>query len=125
METAPPPLLLPEPGEPLSDYLFARKGLFWGEGPIHSSTLLVEREVAICRSVRRRSREARGHRLAAPVTRIGGGRVELVPIGEPQAVWNADESRHRASTVPSWRRSLAWIRNRRDLVTPRAYAASS
>ena len=117
------PRRLPAPDEALSDYLFARKGPFWGEGLIHTSTLLVERELALATPFDEDLEKHEDIDWLLRITLIKGAFVEFVPTREPLAIWNADEGRHRASTVPSWRRSLLWIQTRRELVTPRAYAA--
>jgi glycosyltransferase involved in cell wall biosynthesis len=41
------PRRLPAPGEPLDEYLFVRRTPFWGEALVQTSTLLVERELAL------------------------------------------------------------------------------
>jgi hypothetical protein len=42
---------------------------------------------------------------------------------EPLVVWHTDENRPRISLASPWEESLEWIRSRRPLFTPRAYAA--
>ena len=52
--------------------------------------------------------------------RIEGFALVFVP-GEPLSVYSIDERRARISNEPDWRRDVAWIRERRHLVTRRAY----
>jgi glycosyltransferase involved in cell wall biosynthesis len=117
------PRRLPPPGEPLSEYLFTRRGLFWGEGLVHLSTVMTRRELF------KRTRfdpALKKHEdwswLLRAVTVEGAG-LAFVPAREPLAVWSVDEDRPRASTRPDWRFSLACIRAAREGVTPRAYAS--
>jgi glycosyltransferase involved in cell wall biosynthesis len=117
------PRRLPKPGEPLSEYLFIRSGLFWGETLVHTSTLLVD--AALARSVPF-SEELPKHEdldwLLRACTTPGAG-LEFVVTPEPLAIWSIDEDRSRASMRPDWHASLGWARTRRDLMTSRAYAA--
>ena len=52
--------------------------------------------------------------------RIEGFALVFVP-GAPLSVYSIDERRARISNEPDWRRDVAWIRERRHLVTRRAY----
>ena len=117
------PRRLPRLDEPLSEYLFVRSGLFWGETLVHTSTLLVD--AALARSVPF-SEELEKHEdldwLLRACATPGAG-LEFVAMSEPLAIWSTDEDRSRASTRPDWRASLTWSRSRRGLMTSRAYAA--
>jgi glycosyltransferase involved in cell wall biosynthesis len=115
------PRRVPAPGEPLSEYLFARKGLFQGEGLIQSTMILVPRglllEVPFADGLP-------GHQdwdwiLRAAKTEGTG--IQFVP--EPLAIWYIEEGRQSVSGELAWRHSLNWINQSRHLVTPRAYAS--
>jgi glycosyltransferase involved in cell wall biosynthesis len=115
------PRRMPGPGEPLSEYLFARRGLFQGEGVIQSSMVLAPRELL--------RRVPFDETLACHqdwdwVLRAGameGAGVVFVP--EPLAVWHIEENRTTVTGGSDWRESLRWIDRSRPLVTRRAYAA--
>lgn len=117
------PRRLPDAAEPLSEYLFARRGLFWGETLVHTSTLLVDR--ALVERVPFRE-DLDAHEDLDWLLRVdaeAGVEPVFAAPGEPLAVWHVDEARSRAGRDVTWEASLAWIRSVRELVTPRAYAA--
>jgi glycosyltransferase involved in cell wall biosynthesis len=111
----------PDAGEPLSEYLFARRSLFQGEGLVQSSMVLAPRVLF------RRVPFAEGlpaHQDWDWVLRaaaLEGTGVEFV--WEPLAVWNVEQPRPGVTGGTSWRDSLAWVDASRERVTPRAYAA--
>jgi hypothetical protein len=49
--------------------------------------------------------------------------VGLVYAAEPLVVWHADENRVRVSSDSPWQQSIEWLKQTRQRVTPRAYAA--
>jgi hypothetical protein len=49
--------------------------------------------------------------------------VELIVAPEPLVIWHQDENRERISLEMPWRQQLEWLRDSRELFTPRAYAA--
>jgi len=112
------PRRLPEAGEALGDYLFAPR---WGDALVHTSTLLVPRALLEAAPFDERLRKHEDLDWLLRASRVSGTGLDVV--SEPLAVWHADPERPRASTVPDWRRSLAWIRSVRGLVTGRAYAS--
>jgi hypothetical protein len=117
------PRRLPAPGEPLSEYLFARRTPFWGEALIQTSTILVPRELAASVPFDERLAKHEDLDWLLRAAAVPGAALLFVPSPAPLATWHAEEGRARASTVPDWRGSLAWIRGARSLVTRRAYAA--
>lgn len=117
------PRRLPRPGEPISEYLFVRHGLFQGEGLLQSSTLLVPR--ALYDRVPLNG-EGRNHddwdwtlRAAAQAE------VGFEFVAEPLTLWNLRTSHSHMSSPSSnrWHSSRDWIQEHRDRVTPRAYAS--
>jgi glycosyltransferase involved in cell wall biosynthesis len=115
------PRRLPGRDEPLSEYLAVRHGLFHGEGFIQTSTIFAPTELL------RRVPFAPGLRRLQELDwtlrclQVDG--VGLVYAAEPLVVWYADENRPRVSFESPWRDMLAWLRDSRSRVTPRAYAA--
>lgn len=115
------PTRLPDPGEPLGDYLLARRGLRWGETLVHTSTLVTS--TALLRRIP--FREGVRHEDYDWLLRAGneGATVAFVRVEEPLATWHIDEGRPRDSRRSDPAGSLAWIRSVRGLVSRRAYAA--
>ena len=115
------PRRLPDPGEPLSEYLTVRRGLFYGDGFIQTSTIMAPteliRRVPFTVGLRRQQELDWTLRVA----RQPG--VGLIFAEEPLVLWHQDEDRERISLEMPWRDQLDWLRRSRDLFTPRAYAA--
>ena len=115
------PRLLPVPGQPTSEYLAVRKGLFHGDGFIQTSTILAPtrllREVPFTEGLRRLQE------LDWTLRSLQRPDVGLVYAPEPLVIWYADENRPRVSFDSPWRQSLEWLKETRSRVTPRAYAA--
>jgi glycosyltransferase involved in cell wall biosynthesis len=113
----------PAPGEHASEYLFVRRSLREQEGTIGTSTILAPS--ALVRRIRFDERLPR-YQDADFVLRACAEGVQLVFCPEPLSIWQAPgaggdsiTSRHAGD----WAFALEWIRERRGLVTPRAYAA--
>jgi glycosyltransferase involved in cell wall biosynthesis len=115
------PRRLPVAGEPLSEYLTRRHGLFHGDGFIQTSTILAPtdllRRVPFALGLRRL------HELDWTLRATSHDGVELVFADEPLVVWYTDEDRPRVSFDSPWENQLEWLRRSRPLFTPRAYAA--
>ncbi|WP_436521056.1 glycosyltransferase family 2 protein [Actinoplanes sp. HUAS TT8] len=115
------PRRLPAPGEPISEYLTVRRGLFYGDGFIQTSTILAPTELfrRVPFTVGLRRQQELDWTLRA--TRHDG--VALCFAPEPLVLWHQDEDRERISLEMPWREQLEWLRASRSLFTPRAYAA--
>ncbi|MFI7542906.1 glycosyltransferase family 2 protein [Actinoplanes sp. NPDC049599] len=115
------PRRLPEPDEPISEYLTVRRGLFYGDGFIQTSTILAPTELfhRVPFTVGLRRQQELDWTLRA----VRHGDVELLVAPEPLVVWHQDEDRDRISLHMPWRQQLEWLRRSRELFTPRAYAA--
>ena len=115
------PRRLPGADEPLSEYFTVRRGLFYGDGFIQTSTILAPTELvrAVPFTVGLRRQQELDWMLRA-VRQAG---VELLYAEEPLVVWHQDENRHRISLEMPWAEQLAWLRGNRELFTRRAYAA--
>jgi glycosyltransferase involved in cell wall biosynthesis len=115
------PRRLPADGEPLSEYFTVRRGLFHGEGFIQTSTILAPTELfaRVPFTVGLRRQQELDWTLRA----VRHDDVGLIVAPEPLVVWHQDEDRERISLEMPWEDQLAWLRQSRDLFTPRAYAA--
>ncbi|GGK29151.1 glycosyl transferase [Pilimelia terevasa] len=115
------PRRLPAAGEPVSEYLTVRRGLFHGDGFVQTSTLLAPtelfRRVPFTVGLRRQQELDWTLRAAA----LPG--AEFVVADAPLVIWNQDEDRPRISLTEPWQAQFAWVRTIRHLFTPRAYAA--
>jgi glycosyltransferase involved in cell wall biosynthesis len=115
------PRRLPGPFEPLSEYLFVRKSVFFGEGLLQTSTLFTSKELLLKFPFATGLKKHQDWDWVLRVARCDGVTIEILP--EPLAVWHIEGDRNSVSTESTWRFSLDWIRNNRNLVTKRAYAA--
>lgn len=115
------PRRLPAPGEPLSEYLTLRRGLFYGDGFIQTSTIMAPTE--LLRRVPFTVGLRRQQELDWTLRALRHDDVELLYAEEPLVLWHQDENRERISLQNPWAEQLAWLRANRELFTPRAYAA--
>jgi len=115
------PRRLPAPGEPISEYLTVRKGLFYGDGFIQTSTIMAP--TALFKAVPFTVGLRRQQELDWTLRAIRQPGAELVIAGEPLVIWHQDENRQRISLEMPWEAQLEWLRDNRELFTPRAYAA--
>jgi glycosyltransferase involved in cell wall biosynthesis len=108
--------------EPFSEYLFVRSGWFKGGGRVQTSTIMAPR----------------GFLLRVPfdpvlpryqetdwILRVAADGAAITMTREPLSVWYVEEARPgiTRSFAGDWRFAYSWIRQRRQLMTPRAYAA--
>jgi glycosyltransferase involved in cell wall biosynthesis len=115
------PRRLPAPGEPLSEYFTVRRGLFYGDGFIQTSTIMAPTE--LLRRVPFTVGLRRQQELDWMLRAVRHDDVELLYAGEPLVLWHQDEDRDRISLQNPWEDQLAWLRGNRELFTRRAYAA--
>jgi hypothetical protein len=115
------PRRLPSPGEPLSEYLTVRRGLFHGDGFIQTSTIMAPTE--LLRRVPFTVGLRRLQELDWTFRALGVDGVDLVYPTEPLVVWYQDENRPRISHESPWQQSIEWLDRIRPLITRRAYAA--
>ncbi|MBT8228262.1 MAG: glycosyltransferase family 2 protein [Dactylosporangium sp.] len=115
------PHRLPAPDQPTSEYLAVRHGLFHGDGFIQTSTIMAPTDLLLrvpFTDGLRRLQELDWTLRCLELTGTG-----LVYAPEPLVVWYADENRPRVSFDAPWREAVAWLKQSRSRMTPRAYAA--
>jgi glycosyltransferase involved in cell wall biosynthesis len=117
------PKRLLTPSEPLSEYLFCRKTLFWGEGLINTSTIFTARELIMKAPFRKDLRNHEDFDWLLRASLLTGAGVEFIPCNRPLAIWHIEDERSRMSNTTNWHDSLEWIQENRHLVTPHAYAS--
>jgi glycosyltransferase involved in cell wall biosynthesis len=115
------PRRVPDPGEPISEYLAIRKGLFHGDGFIQTSTIFAPTE--LLRQVPFTEGLRRLQELDWALRSLQRDGVDLVIAAEPLVIWYADENRPRVSFDAPVHESVEWLKRTRPLVTRRAYAA--
>ncbi|WP_083672937.1 glycosyltransferase family 2 protein [Micromonospora sp. CB01531] len=115
------PRRLPEPGEPISEYLTVRRGLFHGDGFIQTSTIMAPTE--LLRRVPFTVGLRRQQELDWTLRAVSHPDVDLVMTEEALVVWHQDEDRPRISLQSPWAAQFEWLQEIRPLLTPRAYAA--
>jgi glycosyltransferase involved in cell wall biosynthesis len=115
------PRRLPAAGEPLSEYFTVRKGLFYGDGFIQTSTIMAPTSLA--RRVPFTVGLRRQQELDWTLRAVQQEDVELLYASEPLVLWHQDEDRERISLENPWAEQLEWLRANRSLFTPRAYSA--
>jgi glycosyltransferase involved in cell wall biosynthesis len=115
------PRRLPQPGEPLSEYLTVRRGLFHGDGFIQTSMIMAPTE--LFRRVPFTVGLRRMQELDWTLRALSQDGADLVMAAEPLVIWHTDEDRPRVTFDTSWQDQLEWLRRSRPLLTPRAYAA--
>lgn len=108
------------PTEPLSEYLLARNSWTQGEGLLQTSTLLASKKLLQRVRFEDGLKKHQDWDWLLRVSKEQGVKIEFVD--EPLAIWNLRDSGGGVSRRLDWHASLVWIRERRSLVTRRAYA---
>lgn len=108
--------------EPFSEYLFVRSGWFKGGGRVQTSTLMAPRPFMLRLPF---DPDLPRYQETDWILRVAadGATIRMTP--EPLSVWYVEELRPgiTRSFADDWRFAFKWIRERRQLMTPRAYAA--
>lgn len=112
------PRRMPEPGEPICEYLLARRTLSRGEGSIQTSTFFVRRSLMLAQPFKSGQLKHQDTEWLLRVGRLPG--AQAVFVNEVMAVHYIEEERSSVSSKANWRYSLAWVRSDRHLFTPRA-----
>lgn len=117
------PRRFPNPNEPISEYLFCRRSLFWGEGLVQTSTILTKKELLQNHPFSESIKRHEDLDWVLRATNAEGVEVEFEPESEPLVIWHIDDDRRRIGNTPDWRCSLSWVKANKHLFTPPAYAS--
>lgn len=109
------------PEENVSEYLFSRKGLFQGEGLMATPTLLVRRELLVRLPLSTGIKKHQDWDWVLRAARYKGVGFEFSE--EPLAFVRMGSVHDGVSNSDDWSFSLQWIKEKREYVSPRAYAA--
>lgn len=111
---------LPAENEPISEYLFCRSGLRFGETGLGSSELLAPTRLMLEVPFLIGLRKHQDWDWILRAAQHPGVKVHVVP--EMLAVYYMDDGTPRVSNNAEWRFSLEWVQQRRHLLTPKAYS---
>jgi glycosyltransferase involved in cell wall biosynthesis len=115
------PRRVPSPGENISNYLFSRTSLFQGEGLLATPTLFTKRNLLLEVPFRNKLKKHQDWDWVIRAAKREGAGFEF--SGESLVVVRMGTNHKGISNTDDWHFSLDWIRERRDYVSPSAYAA--
>lgn len=114
------PTKFPRPNQPICEYLFVRNTPFQGGGYLPTPTLLVERQLLeLCRFTPGLKKH-QDWDWVLRAARIAGVSFTVLPEILVHIFW--EQPRLSTSSTDMWEYSFNWLRERRDLFTPSAYA---
>lgn len=116
--------LLPEkrfrPGQPVSEYLFHRESVFQKEGFLITSTLFARKALLEKFPFPEGLNRHEDWDVILRAAKMDGVDFEVLP--EPLAIRYTGGRGDNLSRLCDWKSSFDWLRERRDLVTNKAYA---
>lgn len=115
------PRRLPAEGEPMSEYLFCRSGLFSGDGQLQTSAIFTSRELMLACPFNPDVRKHDDTEWYLKVSARPDVSIEVLP--QALTIWHQIVTLKRVSLMGDWRSSLAWARANRALMTRKAYAS--
>jgi glycosyltransferase involved in cell wall biosynthesis len=110
-----------ESPQPVADYLFCRTELFDCGGLMQTSTLMVPRDLLLAIPFREGLRMHQDWDWLIQAASHEGVGIVMVP--KPLVTWRVEDARDSVSRNASWQTSLAWIREIRPLISPRAFSS--
>jgi glycosyltransferase involved in cell wall biosynthesis len=111
---------LPAPGEPVSEYLFCRKGLRFGETGLATSELLTRTQLILEVPFSSGLRKHQDWDWVLRAVQVPG--VKLYVLPDLLAVYYMYGTDQRLSNNSDWQFSVKWARDRDSLFTPKAYS---
>ena len=114
------PRRIPKPSEPISEYLFVRKSLFYGESLLQPSTWLVKRDLLLKILPDTSIQRHEDWNWLLHAMTVEGAGIEF--LEKPLSIWYREGTHNQLSYNTKWVYSLNWIRSVKHLVTPKAYA---
>lgn len=107
-----------EQPQPIADFLFCRTSLRDPGGVMQCSTLLAPRELFLAVPFQPGLPMHQDWDWLIRVASHKGVGVSM--LRQPLSIWRIDDNRTTVGRDPAWKSSLAWIRQSRSLVSPRA-----
>lgn len=104
--------------EPISEYMFARRGFAYGENAVATSVLVARRSTLLDVPFDSTLKRHQDWDWALRVFSKSGATLCHVP--EPLSIYHMPEGVSRISGHSDWRYSLEWCRSRRVFFTPKA-----
>jgi glycosyltransferase involved in cell wall biosynthesis len=104
--------------EPIAEFLFCRTSLRDPGGVMQSSTLLATRELLLAVPFRSGLTMHQDWDWLIRVSSYKG--VALSMVRQPLVIWRVEDQRNTVGRSSDWSFSLSWIRQLRDLISPRA-----
>jgi glycosyltransferase involved in cell wall biosynthesis len=114
------PLRFPDPGEPISEYIYCPKGFSTAEGFVQTSTLLVRRSALVKTPFL--PGLACGQETTWLLRSSKDTNLKLLFVPEPLVIFNDRRTRTRVSIAPKWRTVYDWARQNPEYFTAKAYS---
>lgn len=110
----------PVANEPVSNYMFCRRGFSYGENAIATSVLFAPRELMLSVPFDPELRRHQDWDWALRALNTAG--AALYYIAEPLSIYYMPEHGNRLSEHDEWKYSLSWCRDRKKFFTPEAFS---
>ncbi|MDI3253555.1 MAG: glycosyltransferase family 2 protein [Bacillota bacterium] len=107
-------------GQDVSEYLFCRKGLAYGDGMLQTSTLLAKRELLLEVPFQRGLKRHQDWDWLLKIAQRKD--VEIVMLPDALTVMQIEGGQQSVSRSGDWRVSLEWARANRERMTAKAYS---
>lgn len=114
------PRRLPELDEPMSEYLFCRKGFGHGDAALQTSTILTSRSLMLRQPFQAGLKRHQDWDWILRVSADPTVRIHI--LSEPLSIYYFGDQRQSVGRTADWDFSLEWAQCRRDLITPKAYS---
>ncbi len=115
------PRRVPALGEPMSEYLFCRTGLFSGDGQLQTSAIFTRRALMLGCPFNPQTRKHDDTEWYLAVSARAD--VSFVVLPEALTIWHQIGTLKRVSLMGDWRSSLEWARANRTRMTRKGYAS--
>jgi glycosyltransferase involved in cell wall biosynthesis len=101
------PRRFPNSNESLSEYLFCRRSIFWGEVLLPFCTIFTTKELLVKEPFRTDLKRHEDLDWLLRVSEIEGVSIEPVPVSDPLVILHVEDNRSRMSNEPDWGYSLS------------------
>lgn len=121
------PKRLPQPDEPVGDYLLCRYRPRWGDGAMQTSTLFAPRSLFLTVPFQHEAQTDDHDDLEWVIRAAAHRRAGIVFVSDPQplSIWIHYSDKPSISRATQWRESLSWVQymHRANLITKKAYTS--